>query len=95
MTIVLRKITGNCMINFTYEVLPGRVLFGLGVRDQLSIEIERLGCARAIILSTPGQEWQARELAGKIGKLAAGVFSGAVMHTPNTVSEVSPVASTR
>jgi Iron-containing alcohol dehydrogenase len=77
----------NCMINFTYEVLPGRVLFGVGVREQLSIEIERLGCARAIILSTPGQERQARELVGKIGKLAAGVFSGAVMHTPNAVSE--------
>src|SRR3984893_2526807 len=75
------------MINFTCDVLPGRVLFGAGVREQLSIEIERLGCARAIILSTPGQERQARELARKIGKLAAGVFSGAVMHTPIAVSE--------
>ena len=57
------------------------------IAQQLPIEIERLGCARAIILSTPGQERQARELARKIGKLAAGVFSGAVMHTPIAVSE--------
>jgi len=75
------------MINFTYDVLPGRVLFGVGVREQLSIEIERLGGARAIILCTAGQERQAKELARKIGKLAAGVFSGALMHTPSTVSE--------
>src|SRR5260370_18426552 len=75
------------MINFTYDVLPGRVLFGVGVREQLSIEIERLGCARAIILCTAGQERQAKELARKIGKLAASVFSGALMHTPNAGSE--------
>jgi alcohol dehydrogenase class IV len=73
--------------DFTYDVLPGRVLFGLGVRQQLSTEIERLGRGRAVILTTRGQESQARELAQKIGKLAAGVFPEAVMHTPVPVSE--------
>jgi alcohol dehydrogenase class IV len=75
------------MTNFTYEVLPSRILFGIGVFQQLASEIQRLGCGRAVILSTSGQEKQARELAQKIGKLAAGVFSEAVMHTPVPVSE--------
>lgn len=75
------------MINFTYDVLPGRAIFGNGVRERLSSEIERLGCGRAIILSTSGQEKQARELAQKIGKLAAGIFPGAIIHTPVPISE--------
>jgi maleylacetate reductase len=75
------------MINFTYDVLPGRILFGFGVRKQLSTELQRLGCARALFLSTAGQERHAKELAETIGKLAAGVFPGAVMHTPVPVSE--------
>ena len=75
------------MIDFTYDVLPGRVLFGVRSRDQVSAEIDRLRCSRALVLSTPGQSHQAKELAQKIGQLAAGTFSGAVMHTPVSVSE--------
>ncbi len=74
-------------MNFTYEALPSRVLFGAGIRSHLSSEIERLGCSRALMLSTPGQESQARDLAQQIGRLAVDVFAGAVMHTPVTVSE--------
>jgi maleylacetate reductase len=75
------------MINFTYNSLPGRVIFGAGSRGQLAQEIEQLGCSEALILSTPGHETQARELAQQVGKLAVSVFSGAVMHTPVAVSE--------
>jgi maleylacetate reductase len=75
------------MIKFRYEVLPGRVLFGAGIRDQLAHEIEQLGCARVLTLSTPGHAGEAQALAGRIGSLAAGVFSRAVMHTPVSVTE--------
>lgn len=75
------------MINFTYDMLPGRVLFGAGVRGRVSVEIERLGCSRAFILSTSGHANQARELEQTIKNLVAGVFSEAVMHTPVSVSE--------
>lgn len=75
------------MISFIYDALPGRVLFGLGTRERLFSEIERLGCSRALILSTPGHEDQARTFAEQIGKLTAGVFAGAVMHTPVAISE--------
>jgi maleylacetate reductase len=75
------------MTRFTYQALPGRVLFGSGIRGELSAEIERLGCSRALILSTSGHEAEAKELARQIGKLAVEVFAGAVMHTPVAVSE--------
>jgi maleylacetate reductase len=74
------------MLNFTYESLPGRVVFGNGTRHQLTCEIERLGCSRAFLLSTAGHESQARSL-GKESKLVAGFFPQAVMHTPVPISE--------
>jgi maleylacetate reductase len=75
------------MTNFTYDPLPGRIIFGVGVRAQVPAEIKRLGCSRALILSTAGHATQAEELAQNIGNLASGVFAGAIMHTPVTVSE--------
>ena len=75
------------MMNFTYNSLPSRVIFGAGSREQLAGEIERLGCSRALILSTSGHESLATKLARQIGKLAVAVFPGAVMHTPVPVSE--------
>ena len=75
------------MIDFAYDVLPGRVVFGAASRDHVSAEMSRLRCFRALVLSTPGYSGKAKDLAHKIGPLAAGTFSGAVMHTPVAVSE--------
>src|SRR5258708_13667170 len=75
------------MIDFAYDILPGRVLFGAGSRDQVSAEINRLRCSRALVLSTPGYSGKAKELAHKIGQLAAGTFSGAALPTPVSVSQ--------
>ncbi len=72
---------------FTFEPLPTRVLFGPGTRAQLAAEVERLGMQRALVLSTPGQAGPAGVLAAQLGDLAAGTFSGAVMHTPLSVTE--------
>src|SRR5258707_9230354 len=75
------------MIDFAYDILPGRVLFGAGSRDQVSAEINRLRCSRALVLSTAGYSGKAKELAHKIGQLAAGPFSGISLQTPVFVSE--------
>ncbi len=39
------------------------------------------------MLSTPHQKADAERLAATMGDLAAGIFAGAVMHTPVTVTE--------
>jgi alcohol dehydrogenase class IV len=72
---------------FTYTGLPQRVVFGFGTAARLGEEIQRLGCKRALILSTPQQQGDALALAGKIGPLAAGVYAKAAMHTPVAVTE--------
>ncbi|MEM7463929.1 MAG: maleylacetate reductase [Pseudomonadota bacterium] len=64
-----------------------RVRFGAGLRHEIGSEIERLGCSRSLILSTPQQSQGALSLAEDAGELAAGVFTKAVMHTPVEVSE--------
>ncbi|WP_176081851.1 maleylacetate reductase [Paraburkholderia tropica] len=72
--------------SFTYDMPPGRILFGAGTLDAVADEIARLGAKRALILSTPSQRADAQKLAGQIGPLAAGVFSEAAMHTPVAVT---------
>ena len=58
------------------------VRFGEGVRHEVGKEVERLGCKRAIVLSTPPQSDAAMEIAGSINGRAAGVFTKAAQHTP-------------
>jgi maleylacetate reductase len=74
---------------FIYESLPARVIFGSGTLAQLKSEVERLGCKRALVLATARREDQARRIAGLLGDYAAGVFAGAVMHTPVEVTEAA------
>ena len=79
---------------FVYNATAVRVVFGTGTRATLADEIVRLGCHRALILSTPQQEAAAQGLGDAIGPLFAGLFSGAVMHTPVEVSEAAAAQAT-
>lgn len=73
---------------FVHQPLPTRVIFGTGTLAQLGAELERIGSRRALVLSTPGRaEAQARAIAASLGERSAGVFAGAVMHTPVEVTE--------
>jgi maleylacetate reductase len=75
------------MQNFTWTGQPSRVVFGEGTLADLPAEMERLGLKRALLLATPPQETTARALAAKLGGRVAGVFAGAVMHTPVETTE--------
>jgi len=72
---------------FAAQFAQVRVRFGAGIRRQVSEEISRLGCKRALVLSTPPQADSAMEMAQEIGDLAVGVFTRATMHTPVAVTE--------
>jgi len=74
---------------FSYTSLPSRVIFGSGTVKKLGDEIRRLGCSRALILSTPEQKEEAKSLATAIGSLAAGLYANATMHTPVAVTETA------
>jgi maleylacetate reductase len=72
---------------FVYEPLPARVIFGAGTLARLGDEVERLGLERVLVLATPARQGEAERLAASLGQRAAGVFAGAVMHTPVAVTE--------
>jgi len=72
---------------FVYTGLPVRVVFGSGTLACLGDELTALGCSRALVLSMPFQEGQAREIADRLGARCIGIFAGATMHTPVEVTE--------
>jgi maleylacetate reductase len=70
------------MHSFSYNQLPGRVVFGAGALQHLAREIELLGASRALVLSTPEQKAQAEEVCARLNERCAGIFPRAVMHVP-------------
>lgn len=75
------------MTPFTFTSDPVRVLFGRGTLDRVADEVKRLGCSKALVLSTPQQKADATKLSAKLGNLCAGMFNEATMHTPTDVTE--------
>jgi maleylacetate reductase len=77
------------MMAFTYQGLPSRVVFGEHSLDRLPDEVARLGCAKALVLSTPEQRATAEDAARRLGDRAAGVYDKAVMHVPVEVAQAA------
>jgi maleylacetate reductase len=72
---------------FRYEPKPARVLFGAGRLGDVAEAVRELGGRRAFVISTAGQKARASRIVEALGRLAAGRFDGAVMHTPVAVTE--------
>lgn len=71
---------------FVHVSSPARIVFGRGSIAQAGDEIRRLGCKRALVLSTPQQARHGQALLAQIGDLGAGLFALAAMHTPVDVT---------
>lgn len=74
---------------FTYRSRRSVVDFGDGAIERAGDWVDRIGCKAALVLSTPQQADDASALAERLGAKAAGVFSGATMHTPVAVTETA------
>jgi maleylacetate reductase len=72
---------------FTYTASPMRVVFGAGTIKRLPDELERLGITRALVLATPRQQAELGDIASLTGLRMAGLFGGAIVHTPLAVTE--------
>jgi len=72
---------------FLHTALPGRVVFGSGLRRSAAEELARLGCSHGIVVSGPNGAAAAHAVHDQLGPQAAGIFTGAAMHTPVEVTE--------
>ena len=73
---------------FTYETLPGRVVFGAGAsRDKLAEEVRRLDARRVLLVATEREKESVEELADPLGDRLVGLFTGVRPHVPVEVAE--------
>ncbi|MDZ4720662.1 MAG: maleylacetate reductase [Roseiflexaceae bacterium] len=73
---------------FTYDALPGRVVFGAGSsRSQLGPEIDRMGVQRVLLLVSERERPGAEVLTQPFGERVVGIFSAVRPHVPIEVAE--------
>lgn len=75
------------MTPFRYQGLPTRVLFGSGTFSALAETCAAIGLERLLLLTTPQQIALGEQAQALLGSRAAGLFTGATMHTPVDVTE--------
>ncbi|MER5914942.1 maleylacetate reductase and hydroxyquinol 1,2-dioxygenase domain-containing protein [Streptomyces sp. NPDC001982] len=75
------------MRTFVYTSHPSRVVFGAGAVGRLRAEVERLGCAKVLLLSGPSLPVASAQVRQALGDRLAAEFDGAAMHTPVEVTE--------
>ena len=67
---------------FTYDAVPGRVVFGPGSRQRLAAEADALGLRRIVLVASEREEALAVDVADILGDLIVGRFSDVVQHVP-------------
>ena len=76
------RVTSLLVRTFTFDQPAYRVIFGVGSLDRLPEEVRKLGTSRALVVSTPAELRFAEDAARRLGGVAAGMFTEAVMHHP-------------
>ncbi|MEM7534536.1 MAG: maleylacetate reductase [Chloroflexota bacterium] len=69
-------------MNFTYDTLASRVLFGAGQLNNIKAEVTHLGAKRVLVLATPRQTELAQHVADLLGDTFIGLNTKAVQHVP-------------
>jgi maleylacetate reductase len=70
------------MRSFTFDALPGRVVFGRGSLDRLPNEVDRLGASRALVITDPQTKPVADRAIEGLGDRFAGAFTDIELHVP-------------
>lgn len=70
------------MRSFTYDALPGRIVFGVGSVDRLSEEVDRLHVSRALMIYDVSLKDVGSELVERLGSRVAGEFTDIQQHVP-------------
>ncbi|MFJ8695641.1 maleylacetate reductase [Streptomyces roseolilacinus] len=76
------------MTTFTYEGLPGRVVFGPGVAStRLLAEVDAFGARRILLIAGESETALARELCAPFADRVTATFSGVRPHVPVEVAD--------
>jgi maleylacetate reductase len=67
---------------FSYESLPGRVVFGCGSRMSLPAELDALGTTRILLIAGESDRSVADEITAILGDRIVGRFSRVIQHVP-------------
>jgi maleylacetate reductase len=79
---------------FTYEALPGRVVFGPGsARRELADAVAGLGLERLLLIAAGPEAALAEELAAPLGERVVGRFDGVRPHVPVKVAAAAVAAA--
>lgn len=73
-------------VEFTYDALPGRVVFGAGARARVAHEVGRLG-DRIFLVHGESARPVAAELRARIGDAVVGSFGDVRQHVPRSLAD--------
>jgi alcohol dehydrogenase class IV len=77
----------NTVPPFTYDALPGRVVFGSGTSATApAAEVQRLGCRRVLVIAAEPERDLARRLVAPLGDRVVGTFEEVRPHVPVEVA---------
>ncbi len=71
---------------FIYNPHPSRIIFGNANISAILVEMSRLNCSKAVILTTPRQLDMGRKVERILGDVVVGSYHNATMHTPTNVT---------
>ncbi len=78
------------MRSFTYQALPGRVVFGTGAsREKLAGEAANLGAQRVLLVASEREREFAEELVAPLRERLVGVFTDVRPHVPAEVARAA------
>jgi maleylacetate reductase len=79
---------GNEVKLFTYDALPGRIIFEPGAsRRRLAEEVNRMGVRRVLLIATERERALIEEISTPFSNTIAGIFTNVKSHVPVEVAE--------
>lgn len=79
---------------FTYDALPGRIVFGAGAaRHQLGAEVERLGATKVLLIASERDAGRVRTLVAPFADRIAATFTAVREHVPVATAEAARAAA--
>ena len=80
---------------FTYDALPGRIVFGPGAaRTRLVAEVERLGATRLLLVASERDVERVAGLVAPLGERVAATFTAVREHVPLATAEAARTLAT-